>query len=80
MVKDNKIKFNQAINVISIGSASYKNLVHILKSFFGKAKDWYLFMNFITAILLSSIAKCLPIHVLGPPPNPANANPGKFLH
>lgn len=39
MVKDNKIKFNQAINVISIGSASYKNLVHILKSFFGKAKD-----------------------------------------
>ena len=27
-------------------------------------------MNFTKAILVSNNAKCLPMHALGPPPNP----------
>jgi hypothetical protein len=53
-----------------MGYGSFKNLANILKSYFGSLNYLYLLTNLTKAILLYSIAKCFPMQVLGPPPNP----------
>lgn len=68
------------MSVIYIGSGSVRNFMTILNYDFGKWNYLYRFMNFINAILLYSMARCFPMHVLGPPEKPENANPGRFLH
>ena len=73
---------NQEAIIILVTNSSgvYRNLNVILKFGFGRMILEHLFMNFMRAILLSSIAKCLPMHVLAPALKPPYKNWGRLSH
>lgn len=62
-----------------VGSCINYNLILI---FVSSGSESYLYLNIILiiVILVYKSARCLPIHVRGPPRNPVKANPGKSLH
>ena len=58
----------------------YNNFKVIFSSFSRDYIFLYLFTNFNSPTLASIRARCLPMHPLGPPPNPLKAKAGRSSH
>lgn len=68
------------INFVFTVSEHKTNFPKSFQLLFGSSIFLQRFMNLITAILLSIIARCLPMHILAPKLNPPSTKGGRSLH